>query len=109
MTEACRILIRMGSGRRLVDLASWAARPVAIEPKRPNGCNPVEHATPAEGDDARRVRCMRLDECLTYAGAMGWPGFSCRRCKVMAEHRQGGEIDRDDMLGIADLWAAVGR
>ncbi len=104
-----------GSRVRRVDVLAFVARAhrelvdsaVASILPPPDGCYPVEHATPIEGDDRRRVRCVRLRECLAYADRLKWPGFSCQRCAVKSEVPQGTPEEREDMHGIVDLWEAV--
>ena len=49
------------------------------------GSKPIRHAELVYLDRAerhRRFECVRYDNCLNYAGANFWDGFSCEACPV---------------------------
>lgn len=102
----------MARSWRRVDLVYWQTRQNPEPPCKPIGCNPVQFVQPdameaAEVAPERRSRCVRHSECLSYAAELSWIGMSCGKCTVDMEYRQGSDRDRDDYIGIAELFAAA--
>ncbi len=68
---------------------------------KPQQCEPARN----DIDVARRVNCCRYSNCVTYAAAEGWTGFSCVACPI--DEPLSRAAQRDDFEGLAAFLRAL--